>query len=35
MGFQMISGAELADKLEEHVKKYNIPIIEQEPLGEL
>lgn len=35
MGFQMISGAELADKLEEHVKKYNIPIKEQEPLVEL
>jgi len=35
MGFQMITGAELADKFEDHVKRYGIPIKEQEPLVEL
>ena len=35
MGFQMITGAELADKFEEHVKKYAIPIKEDEPVVEL
>ncbi|MBU1656834.1 MAG: FAD-dependent oxidoreductase [Candidatus Omnitrophica bacterium] len=34
-GYQFVSGAELTIKFEEHMKKYNIDIRENEPAGEL
>lgn len=34
-GYQFISGIDLAEKLEEHVKKYNIEVRENEPVSSI